>query len=231
MSAYNQVFSLLSGGEVTPLGWGFPPQPYAPRPTCALRSLLMFLSDDDGKAQLMRYYHGVIRSSHWAWHHLVGREEGYPPSMFFKPCFESDTLELRRSTLSGAMVLGWYPGPEVTTLTGQLDLSVGSTTLTLGNRSIPVQLQQRDDMAVSELLFPDEMSARLALTTPTIPSSHSLILRPPGFNNKAIAAVLSEQGVTDLDNAGVLEMFLANPRIEEKIAIAWVAVSKLESES
>jgi hypothetical protein len=231
MSQHNKIINLLTGGNTTPVGWGFPPQARTPRAGCQLRDILMFLTDEDGNAQLIRYYHGIIRANHWAYRNLKGGEEGYSPSMFFKPCIESESLIMRRSTITGSLELKWQPGPDVSSVTGYLTLANESSSLQLGGITYSVQLQQREDMDLCELVLPAFLGAVVAIDTPTLPSSHPIIFRPSGFHEEAIVRHITEKGIQDLDQSGLLGTFLSLHRPEDKIAVAWVAVSTIESAS
>lgn len=220
----NAIFNLLCRDRVSPMGWGFPPSTLGARSgNVALRRLLCFLDDDDGHAQLIRWYHAMIRNFPGVWRTLAGKEEGYNPHLFHKQVLESRTLVPGRSLVTGTMELGWIPGIETTSLTG----TVESGALTLGNTSYAVQFQPGEDDR-SELVLPALFQCRTSVLTSATGGSNTLIFRPRAFNSASVVERLKQAGADDLNRAGLLDAFLSVPRPEDKLAIAWLALARLE---
>lgn len=227
ITGHNNVFNLLSRGMVSPMGWGFPPTTEYIGALSPLRKVLMFLEDDDGKAQLLRWYAGVIRSFNPVWRSISGESEGYMPSMFHKPCFQSNTLGLKRNTVTGSMSLGWVPGPEIKSLSAKLNADAPEV-LHFEDYQVPVQLQYDTEADLHNLLLPEKMKAQLAISGLELSTEHIIQFRPVAFNAAGIASEIEILGLDYVDQAGLLDTFFALPRPEDKLAVAWLAISLLE---
>ncbi len=227
ITGHNNVFNLLSRGMISPYGWGFPPNVEFSGDLSPLRGVLMFLEDNDGKAQLLRWYSGIIRSFNPVWRSISGESEGYIPSMFHKPCLESNTLEIKRNTISGALQLGWIPGPETRSLTAKL-VTATPTSLDFGKTTVPLQLQYDEQADAHNLLLPDNFKAECSISGLDSAAEHLIHFRPPAFNSSSLVEYVTEVGLNDIDRAGLLDAFFSLPRPEDKLAVAWLAVSLLE---
>lgn len=221
----NLVFELLRGNASSPVGWGFPPASPHLKQLSPLRDLLMFISDEDGQAQLIRWYFSMIRSFPGVWRQVAGDEEGYLPSMMFKPCLESPSLNFKRDTRSGAMFCGWVPGVETTSLTGTLS----ERQFVLGGVTYPVQVLESDEGELRNLVFPDKFQIQAAVSGLETELEHSVIIRPRSFDAWSVARRVQDSGFQHLSDANLLSQFLALPRVEDKLAVAWLAVLILES--
>lgn len=222
----NSIFNLLCRGRTSPLGWGFPPvDPSTEKlePT-RLRALLCFLQDDDGNAQLIRWYHAMIRNFPGVWRSLAGPEEGYNPHWFHKPNLESLALQPGRSLVTGTMELNWIPTIETTSLTGILQ----DGALVLGSTTYPAQLQDGGDDR-SELVLPPELGCRVSVLTAPTAGACTLVLRPRSFSATSVIEKLKIEAAEELNQAGLLDSFLSLPRPEDKLAVAWLALAKIES--
>ena len=220
---YNTLINLLAGGQNLPLSWGFPPVSARTFVPSNLRKQLMFLSDDDGRCQLIRWYHSIIRGLPAVWNELA-QNESYAPSMMIKPCLESPTLDFCRDPRAGCLVMDWQPGPETSRLSGYLDLVNGK--LELGG-TYTVQVSQYQDTSYTSVLWPEFMKTVAGLVNPSI-SRHLIYFRPRHFNASAIAQQVQETCVPDLEKAGLLPAFLSLPSPVDKLAIAWQAVRSIE---
>ncbi len=224
---YDQLFQLLAQGLTLPPGWAMPPVQNLGRTACGLRKSLMWMEDMDGAAQLVRYYHGIVKSNPWAFLELCGDGAQYSGSQVFKPAFESPTLEIRRSLVEGSLYLGWRPTSEIRSLTGRLEFAESGNTLALGATSYPIQLQEGD--TGHELILPAEFGARLSVGAFAVPSAHTLFLRPPDFDLASFAESLPETHYQELANSDLLTAYMNSVFVSDKLAIAWVAVHRIES--
>lgn len=225
----NRVFQLLSAGE-SPSGWGFPP-PAASRPDglSGLRRQLMWMEDEDGRAQLVRWYHAMIRGFDPVWRAVSGPEEGYLPSMCHRQAVESTTATICRDPSIGVLALGWSPGPETSSLTGQLTTAGNrAVRLKIGGLTHELQSAVHPDSGRTSVSWPPFMDCVAGLATPT-DGTHTVFFRPWRFNAKGVAASIGENAIQELERSGMLPLFLALPRPEFKLAVAWQAVDRIET--
>lgn len=223
----NSVITLLAGGQSTPEGWGFPPTAATQFPQSKLRQQLMFLQDEDGRAQLIRWYHGLIRSYPPVWRTLASEHEGYQPSMMYRPCIYSHGFNFCRDPRTGAMLLNWCPGPEITSLTGVLDFT-DRPVLSLAGKNYVLQSAVDPDTGRTAVVWPAFLGLQAGVISP--PSeSHSVVFRPQRFDATALCQRLLDNLVPDLESSGLLPAFLSLPRPEDKLAVAWLAVSTIET--
>lgn len=222
----NAIFHLLCVNETTPRGWGFPPisDPTLYSKASKLRATLMFLTDEEGKYQLWRWYHALIRSAPAVWASLAG-DEGYSPHLFPRQSIESPTLEIDRSINSGALLLGWRPDITVTSLTGVIEEGV----MSLGSKSYPVQIQE-GALERCDLILPLEFEAELSVSSVVLSGRHLIYFRPASFHALSIAERVLTECFEELNSASLLDAFLALPRAEDKLAFAWLAVHRLEKQ-
>ena len=219
----NKLMNLLLRGKEVPAGWGFPPIPPALGSSVALRSSLMFCQDTDGRAQLARWYFSLLRSTPWAWR-VLSNAEGYLPSLVYKAAVDSPSIALVRDPRAGRLELTWTPGPAVRSLTGRLQISDG-VSLELGGSVYALGTQE----TATHLLpaWPAFLGCTAAIAKPAERGEHAVHFRPRRFDAHAIVQLL-EAHAQDLDAAGYLDTFLSVPRAEEKISVAWLALSRLE---
>lgn len=231
MSTYNNVIRLLAGSRELPAGWGFPPLARRLPSGLVLRDILMFLRDDDGTAQLCRWYHSMLRAMPSVWRSLAG-EEGYDPCMIHQPAVYSPTLDICRSPVTGTMLLGWYPGPGDSpgTATGRLSLGEVSQ-LTMGDQTWEIRTTEHADSGILSVNWPEFLGCAAGIRNSPGGSIHTVYFRPVGFYVKGLVDAILERGVDELDRAGLLDEFLSIPRFTEKLAIAWLAVARLEEQA
>jgi hypothetical protein len=224
---YDQVFQLLARGLTLPPSWAMPtvtPSRFTPS---ELRKKLFWATDEDGAAQLVRYYHGIICAHPWALLEIEGPLTQYNGSAVFKPQLESPTLEIFRSLVTGYLSLRWRPTPEIKTLTAELVFGA-STTLKLGTDTYSAQLQPELN-GRQELILPQMLDARLSIATPEFPSSHTLFLRPTDFDLQQTLDDIGVNQTQELADADVLGAYLNAPLNSDKIALALVAMHRIES--
>lgn len=223
----NNIVTLLAGGQSLPPGWGWPPTVPQLIRESPLRRFLMFLQDEDGRSQLCRWYFGLLRAFPPVWRQLTGVQEGYTPSMFSRPIIESPTLTFCRDIQTGAQVLGWRPGPDVTHLTGTL--YTVERRLLLGTQSHRLQIGQDLDTGRYAVVWPDFLKLLAGLVDLGAADQHEVHFRPAQFDEKLIAARVLENSTDELERSGCLASFLSLPRAADKLAVAWLAVSILDS--
>ena len=224
---YDAVFQLLARGLTLPSGWAMPDVIATRIEPSSLRKKLFWLSDTDGQAQLVRYYHGIICAHPWALLEIGGPLTQYQGSSVFKPQLESPTLTLYRSVLHGYLSLNWRPDPTIKSLTAELSFG-DQNTLELNGVSYPVQLQPVVEER-QELLLPALLDAKLSISPPEKPSTHTLYLRPTDFDLTSILKEIGETMTQELATANVLGAYLNAPLISDKIALALVAMHRIES--
>lgn len=230
----NSIMKLLYRGRTTPAGWGFPPVNPALVTQSALRSSLCFLEDEDGYAQLSRWYFSIIRQFPAVYRSLAGDHEGYPPSMWHKPLLDSTALTFYRSYVTGSLTLDWIPDPSTRSLTGSLAVSsyiISEASLSLGETVYPVQLQATDDSGIYELSLPEFFNCRAAAGQISPGGEYQIVFRPSSFDATALVESLTLKAASDIDRAGLLDSFLSLPRLVDKLAVAWLALSVIEEPS
>lgn len=188
----------------------------------------MFLSDEDGNAQLCRWYHGILRAFPSVWRSIAGTE-GYLPSLAYKSAVESPTATIVRSPVVGTLLLNWEPGPDALSLTGRLTIGDDHSLLDLGGKTFELPTSDHADSGVRSVLWPEHLHCEAGIKDP-VNGEHTIYFRPRSFDIRKILDSVIENGTEELDQTGILEAFLSIPRLEDKIAIAWLAVSKLEAD-
>lgn len=220
----NKIISLLSRGNNLPEGWGFPPLSEPSGRPSQLRDRLMFLSGTEGVCQLVRWYYGLILSCAPVWRSLA-EEEGYDASFFHKPCIESPSLSFVRSPGSGALLLGWVPGPG-DVLEGTLRIEGESGVLSLDDDYM-MAFTLHPDSGVWDAVWPGFLNLDAGLAG--LPEgTHTIRFRPSSFNALKLAADIEEHCGSELHAANMLAAFMALPRAEDKLAVAWLAVAILD---
>lgn len=224
MIIHNNLIHLLTGDRRLPAGWGFPPHTDRQMPPAPLRNLLLFLDDDDGHAQLVRWYFSIIRAYTPAWKALVQQTEGYVPSMFWRAAVESPSLTFVRDPEIGALIGARTVGPDVRNLTGKILVGTGAV-LELDGKSYP--LTYGPDDQVLRVQWPEILQLTAGLES--MPEGEHLVhFRARRFDAAAIVSLVLEHGLPELERCGLLAPFLSVPQPVDKLAIAWMAVDRLE---
>lgn len=224
---HNALFHLISRGKILPGGWGFPPASgdLVP-PACGIRSALMFMEDLDGAAQLCRFYHGILRAVPFVAQEVVdGGQEFYEPADVYKQAITSEITFLPEP-VARDLGVDWIPGFETKSLTGRFILAAGEASLELGGitRSIPLAVYN------SYLVpgFPAEMGVRCAIAGDTDDGDYTISFRARSFDHDSILKEVASYD-RELRRAGLLDSFTVVPFPWQKLAVAWLAVHRLEA--
>lgn len=229
----NAIFNLVARYRELPEGWGFPPQPPLEKGGCALRDTLMFLTDQDGIAQLCRWYFGILTATPFILE-AFGDDEHYDPSAVHPGMFSPSTLFLPEPE-NQMLEIDWIPGPDdADALSGALTFDGDSTgytgTLVLGSHTHAIRLTHNND--IHPAVFPEALGLRCGFDNATVATepSFSVALRVAGFDHAGILARVTDSHLTDLNRAGMLAVFDSLPFPWLKLAAAWLAVHRLEED-
>lgn len=219
------VFHLLAGYQNLPEGWGFPPIPQLPPEppkAAALREALFPISGDEGRAQLVRWYYGIIRAYPQIALGIGLGNEVYDPGMAWKPMIELATSEvyLTPSPATGTLSMGWSPATGE--LVGTIVVDGPDLSLNLNGETYALPYTVAPN-GVCDVSWPEELKTVAAFTSvPT--TGFTIVFRPQAFNAQALvdrvaplikAPDLIDVGLTD-------EWSFSSP--EAKLAIAWAVV-------
>lgn len=225
MTGYDNILKLLSRGHRLPPRWGFPAIPLALPSTLPLRAALMFLHDTEGVAQLCRWYYSLLRAAPHVWRSLAG-EETYDPSFVSLPSIWSPSLQIACSPNTDVQILRWTPGPSDSAVSGKISIANDVATLSLGGRQYSMRISASES-GIFFVRWPNFLNCEAGLADYEDPSDHFIAFRPSRFDHRALVEVL-DQLPAPLHEAGLLDSYLSLPRPEEKIAVAWMAVARLE---
>ena len=227
------VFTLLATNTPLPRdGWGFPQKPPAVVESAAaesLRKALLPYEDEEGCAQMIRWYYGIIRAFPEVAMGIGRGAEEYDPGLAWKPPIEiySDTVGITADPRSGILEMGWEPDGSFPALSGQLQYAGGALTLVMGDTDFT--LRHKDLGHAIEVSWPFQgIRAGLTAYPGEFPGDYAPIcFRPTRFDASLIAtrveAVVSPAALRSVG----AESFWPSAGPEERLALAWAVLQNL----
>lgn len=228
------LFSILSANRKLPEGWGFPslgheePEP----PVCSeLTKKLIPFEDEEGVAQAVRWYYGLILSYPDLAMGISLSPLDYVPDIAWKPPIEvsNSSVHLTASPKTGLLKLGWTPGPEDRHLIGEIVPESLGLKMTLGSKSFDLGTPSSNNLGrdIYTLNWPSFLRLEAAFKGDPSGKTFKIVFRPTSFDADSFSESVSKTvGESWLIESGLIKRWqFADP--EEKLAIAWVCVQNL----
>ena len=224
------LFALIAAYNKLPEGWGFPDTPVEslpaePEQAGKLRQALFPFNGDEGRAQMARWYYGLVRSYPAVALGISDDYEAYDPGLAWKSPIEIGSSEVRLTVdpASGILEMLWRPSGG--DLTGNVVVDGASLSLEINGETYPLSYTESDsgDYAIR---WPEFLETRAAFTgLPTV--SFPITFRPISYDVKTLAE--SVEGV--VGNSGALSIDATEEWVygtpEERLALTWAIMQNL----
>lgn len=220
------VFQLISTNMNLPRGWGFPDTVSvieSPESKLLFKSLVPY-EDSESRAQLVRWYYGLIRSFPSIALGMGTGDEEYVPGMAWKPSLEivSSEIHITADPVSGMVQMKWTPDGNEQSLEGRI-FDDGGLKLELGATTYELPTASAVDGSIA-ITWPEFLSTRAGLTAmPTV--STPIRFRPSFFSVTGFLARV-EPAISKV-GTGTLKRFWYHAGPEEKLALSWAILQNL----
>lgn len=225
----DHLFRTLAANLDLPAGWGFPAtvvrQIETPMTSRLARALIPF-DDQDGRAQLVRWYYGIIQAFPDISLGMGAGMNEYDPGLAWKPPLEiHGPVGITADPGSGMLTMDWVPDGSTGSMTGKIVTS-GSPTLTLGNLTAPLGpiYKPLDSVDAHVLAWPSFMNIQAALSGDPDGAELTVVFRPTRFDAAGILETVSPLVSSGALVATGLTGLWHDAVPEEKLAIAWAIV-------